>query len=78
VANLRELQQAEIEQRLSAFRNELKELLDRHGAILGVTVEGDTHGIDDAFVDVSLAPIENGKNTLISEAFRLDPVDDPS
>ena len=69
--NLREQQKEEWEQRLADFRAELNTLLERHGAILDVTVEGDTHGIDDAFVDVAFRPLENGKNTLITDAVRV-------
>lgn len=69
--NSRESARQEEEQRLSAFRSDLKALLEKHDAVLGVTMNGDTYGIDDAYVDVSLNPRPNGNLPFCTEPVRL-------
>lgn len=69
--NKRELAQAEFAERLAAFRTELNELLDKHGAILDVTIEGDTHGIFDSYVDVAFKPLADGHIELITDCVPL-------
>ncbi len=47
---------------LDAFKKDLKILLNKHSASLGLSIEGDTHGIYDEGLDVSfLLPLEKGK-----------------
>ena len=40
----------------SAFKKDLKALLNKHNACLVVMVEGDTHGIHDEGIGVSFMP----------------------
>lgn len=63
--------EAQKHERLAAFRAELSELLTRHGAKLDVTVEGDTHGVDDAYIDVIFKPLESGGFTRETDPLRL-------
>ncbi|KZX73941.1 hypothetical protein A3715_15540 [Oleiphilus sp. HI0009] len=67
----RELAKQEEVQRLTAFRSDLKEILEKHGVILGVTMDGDTYGIHEAYVDISLKPLPNGHLHFVTEAVRL-------
>lgn len=40
------------DKQLKAFKDDLAKLLEKHGAVMGVTVEGDTHGIYGENIDV--------------------------
>lgn len=71
MANLREQQAQEEAQRLSEFRSELKALMAKHGAQLDVHMEGDTYGIEESYVAVSLKPRPGGSITLCTESVRL-------
>lgn len=71
MTNRLELAVAEEVRRLDAFQAELNVLLERHGAMLGVTVEGDTHGIDDSYIDVCFSPLSNGVRTIDTDQVRL-------
>lgn len=59
------------QERLAAFRAELSELLTRHGAELDVTVEGDTHGVDDAYIDVIFKPSQEDALKRETDPIRL-------
>ena len=69
--NLRELQAQEEDERLDAFRDELKALMEKHGAILDVHMEGDTYGIEESYVAVALKPRPGGSIKLCTESTRL-------
>jgi hypothetical protein len=71
MANLRERQKAEESERLAAFRADLKSLMEKHGANLDVHMEGDTYGIEESYVAVSLKPMPGGHITLCTESVQL-------
>lgn len=51
----------DLETKTKAFKNDLKALLEAHGAHLEILIEGDTHGVYDEGLAVSFPPKPGGR-----------------